>query len=292
MRDISDCIERRKLISQIETDVDAYCRETMRDDPREHLGASVIGDPCQAKIWNDFRWLKQEQFTGRILRLFERGKLEENRFVALLRGIGFEVKEFDESGAQFKISGVDGHFGGSLDGLVKAPARYELEGVGVVEFKTHGENSFKKLIKDGVRISKPIHYGQMCCYGRAYNLKWGLYVAVNKNTDELYFEIVPLDYLHADDMFRRADAIIHAQEQPVKIALTETFFQCKTCVHSGICHEGEKPQKNCRSCKYATPIKNGKWNCGNQVYTGSYTCTLDTDRIKKGCAHWEPIING
>jgi hypothetical protein len=36
----------------------------------------------------------------------------------------------------------------------------------------------------------------MCSYGQAYGLKYGLYCAINKNTDELYFEIVELDWNH------------------------------------------------------------------------------------------------
>lgn len=306
MIDLSDHIERRQIIAQIENDVDAFCREYFKSEHRTHLGASGIADPCAAKSWGAFRWLKLEHHTGQQLRLFERGHLEESRFVKILRGVGFEVREFDEDGGQFKISGVDGHFGGSLDAMAKFPPRYGISDEIIIlnEYKTHSEDSFAKLAGkkltytdlkagkrrtggDGVRVSKPVHFGQMNSYGRAYGFKYALYVAVNKNTDELYFEIVPLDWLHADDLFRKAETVIRAQTQPPKIALTKTYFGCKLCHLSPICHDGELPEKNCRSCKDGLPIADGKWKCGFSIVGG----TLSDETIAVGCDVWTPIIN-
>ena len=197
-------------------------------------------------------------------RLFQRGHLEEARFVSYLVGIGFEVKEIDAATQkQFRISGAKGHFGGSLDALMKAPASYGLEEdlVWLGEFKTHSEKSFLKLQKDGVIVSKPQHYSQMSAYGRAYNLKYGLYCAVNKNNDDLYIKIIELNWRLADDLFRKAESIIFARQQPPKIAQTEAFFDCKYCDFKGICHAGKKPEINCRSCRFAIPVDNGEWYC-------------------------------
>src|SRR3990167_3048568 len=297
MMDLADHIERRKLAALILADIDRYCVEALQDGPREHLGASVIGEPCYAKLWNDFRWLKQEQFEGRILRLFERGKLEESRFVKLLTGVGFEVRELADNGEQWRMSGCNNHFGGSLDAIAKPPARYDVPNDLILpnEYKTHGEKSFSDLVKNGVRVSKPMHYAQLCCYGRAYGYRYGLYLAVNKNTDHLWPEIVPLDWDLADTLYRKADSVIHAKEQPPKIAQVATFYTCKTCVHSGICHNGELPEKNCRSCKFAVPVERGEWACtnDNSIFSTERTCyTLDQDTIKAGCDQWSAIING
>jgi hypothetical protein len=307
--DLADLPTRLNLVAQIEKDVDAYCREAFPSEHRTHLGASVIADPCAAKAWGTFRWLKLEQHNGRMRRLFERGHLEESRFVRLLRGIGFEIKEFDADGKQFRVSGVDGHFGGSLDALAKAPARYEIpdEIIIVNEYKTHGEKSFAKLAGpkrklpdetprrggEGVRVSKPIHYGQMCSYGRAYGYRWALYVAVNKDTDELYFEIVYLDFSFADDLFRKADFVIHSQTQPAKISLVETYFGCKTCHFSPICFRGELPEKNCRSCEFSVPIAGGQWGCTNPAINQKrdFVEPMMQELIATGCDHWRAIIN-
>ncbi|CAB4131788.1 hypothetical protein UFOVP131_59 [uncultured Caudovirales phage] len=288
--DLTNSIDRKKLVLAIENDIDAACRAEFAEDPRTHLGASVIGDDCRAKAWNAFRWLKFEQFDGRMLRLFNRGHEEEARFVRWLTIAGWEVREFDpETKKQFRIVGSKGHFGGSLDGMAKAPSRYAMSigldanTIFLLEFKTHSEKSFAKLKKDGVVKSKPQHYRQMCSYGRAYGFHFALYCAVNKNTDELYFEVVQLDWREADDLFRKAEGIIFSQTRPPKIAQTDSFFDCKYCDFAGLCHRGEVPTKNCRSCRNAFPVDNAEWFC--QVHNAN----IPKDVIPVGCSSYARI---
>lgn len=288
MIDLSDHIERKRIVLQIHEDVDAFCRREFEEDARTHLGASIIGHDCKAYAWNTFRWLRQEIFDSRMLRLFNRGHEEERRFIRWLQGAGFDVIELDpDTGKQFRIVGVDGHFGGSLDSMIKAPAKYNLPNlIWLGEFKTHNDKSFTDLKKKGVMRSKPQHFRQMCSYGRAYSFEYGLYCAVNKNTDELYFEIVPLDYRQADDLFRKAEYIIRSQSQPPKIANTDTFLTCKMCDFKGICHKREIPAKNCRSCVNAIPLPNAEWGCNH------FQSVIPKDFIAKGCDNWTAIING
>jgi hypothetical protein len=302
MINLNDHLDRKKLVMEIQADIDAFCQSEFADDPRTHLGASIIGHDCQAYGWNTFRWLKFQKFSGQMLRLFNRGHLEEARFVRWLQGIGFEVREVDpETQKQFRISGAKGHFGGSLDSMMKPPERYNIPAdylVWLGEFKTHNEKSFAKLAGkkgdtsvprsggQGVVKSKPQHYRQMCSYGRAYNFKFGLYCAVNKDTDELYFEIVELDWRQADDLFRKAEAIVFSQRQPQKIAMTPTFTECSWCDFKGICHQGQLPTKNCRSCVNASAVDNAEWHCG------LYDLTIPKHIIPQGCEHWKAIING
>lgn len=287
MTNLNDHLVRNAIVLQISKDVDAFCKREFEEDPRTHLGASIIGHDCKAYGWNTFRWLRFEEFSGRMLRLFNRGHEEEHRFIRWLVGAGFTVHETDPAtGKQFRIKGVDGHFGGSLDSIIIPPAHYNLPDlVWLGEFKTHNDKSFQSLKKSGVAKSKPQHFRQMCSYGRAYNFKYGLYCAVNKNDDDLYFEIVELDYRQADDLFRKAENIIRAKCQPPKIAQTETFFTCKMCDYKAICHRKELPTKNCRSCKHATPAPEGQWHCG------IYNDIIPVDFIPKGCDNWHPIIN-
>lgn len=63
---------------------------------RHYIGGSVIGGECQRAKWYGFHWAtKPEILDPRVLRLFERGHLEEFRFVKWLRMIGCEVQEYD-----------------------------------------------------------------------------------------------------------------------------------------------------------------------------------------------------
>lgn len=287
MIDLNEADNRTRLVTQLQTDIDKFCREEFAEDPRTHLGASILGHDCQAKTWSAFRWLKFEEFDGRMLRLFNRGHEEEKRFVRWLVGIGFEVRELDPTTQQqYRILGAKGHFGGSLDCMMKAPARYGLD-VNLIwlgEFKTHSKKSYNDLKRKGVIRSKPIHYRQMCSYGRAYKFEWGLYCAVNKDDDELHFEIVKLDWLQADDLYRKAEGIVFSQTRPAKIAQTESYLDCKMCEFSGICHKGEVPTKNCRSCRHAFATDNAEWFC--EVHNGN----IPKDFIPKGCEAYARIV--
>lgn len=216
-----------------------------------------------------------------MLRLFNRGHREEERFVGWLREIGFEVFDVDpSSGDQWRVKAVKGHFGGSLDGRGTFPYP-ELKGLScLLEFKTHNEKSFVKLVKDGVQKSKPRHYKQMCTYGRAYNYRFGLYFAICKNDDEIHTEIVELDWSLGDDMYRRAEDIITARLPPSRIAENPTFYACKRCHVHDICFYGAAPQRNCRSCRNAWPVEDGEWYCDH------WRMNIPRENIKLGCQMW------
>ena len=94
---------------------DAYSTD---DFPfRSHLGASLIGAECERQTWYSFRWVRLNKFNGKMLRLFNRGHLEEGRLIALLLMIGVEVYQQDENENQFRVTDCNGHFGGSSDGI-------------------------------------------------------------------------------------------------------------------------------------------------------------------------------
>ena len=158
-------------------------------------GASIIGKSCARALWYDFRWVTPSRFSGRLLRLFETGQLEEDRIVRNLRATGATVLELDpETGRQFRVEAHGGHFGGSLDGvaigLLEAPKTWH-----VLEFKTHGVKSFADLTAKGVVLAKPQHAAQMQIYMHLTGITRALYMAVCKNTDALHIERVEADQL-------------------------------------------------------------------------------------------------
>src|ERR1700720_1350337 len=184
---------------------DAY--STKNDKFRAHLGASLIGRECAREVWYGWHWVTAPFFDGRMLRLFNRGHLEEPRFVALLLTIGVKVYQVDQNGKQFRIKGHKGHFGGSMDGVVVGIPEMPEEPI-LAEFKTHGEKSFVKLVKEGVMAAKWEHYVQVNIYMGKNNLRFALYMAVNKNTDEIHAEIVEFDQATYDRYISRSEQII------------------------------------------------------------------------------------
>ena len=285
--------KRAELARLILKDINEYCEATYNDGHRNHLGASLIGNDCSRYLWNVFRWLSAENFDGRMLRLFQRGHLEEQRFTEYLTGIGAQVVEFqpDADGnsnkgeQQYRIKAVMGHFGGSLDGQIMLPERYGVPFGMLGEYKTKGTGrGFAKLKENGVKLEAPQHYAQMSMYGRAYGYKYALYMCVNKNDDDLHVEVVELDWTLGEELERKAYDVITAQVPPQKIAETPAYFVCKYCHFSDICFKGGAVEKNCRSCINASAVDGGNWYCT------VFSDVIPSDFIKQGCDKHTPIV--
>jgi hypothetical protein len=253
-----------------------------RDGFRAHLGASIIGKPCERALFYDFRWVTKTQHEGRLLRLFETGQLEEARLVENLRRIGATVLEVDpDTGRQFRVQAHGGHFGGSLDGVAfnlhEAPKTWH-----VLEFKTHSSKSFKDLVSKTVRPSKPQHWAQMQIYMHLMGVARAMYLAVNKDTDELYVERVEVDAVFAKALLEKAGRVIFAQDAPPKISDDPSWYECRLCDHAAVCHGGSTQplaaQINCRTCLHATPVEGG-WQCELEQKS------LSEAEQRQGCKH-------
>lgn len=244
---------------------------------RKHLGASTLGRPCAREIWYSWHWAKKPNHPGRLLRLFNRGHLEEARFVAMLRLIGCRVWTHSATGEQLRVSGHDGHYGGSLDGVVSGLPE-EPETPHLVEFKTHGSKSFSSLKSGGVREAKWEHYVQMQLYMHAYSLGKALYLAVDKDTDALHGEIVLYDRQTAERYLHRAKAIIDSPEPPQQLNPNASWYQCRYCTFHPICHSYALPEVNCRTCAHSTPVKEGRWECARENLIPA-SCEACSDHI-------------
>lgn len=269
----------RKYLGQVLPHISDAYRED--DDPfRNHLGASTIGGECDRAIWYSFRWFFRSTFSGTILRLFNRGHLEEGRFIALLLASGIQVFQQDVEGRQYRISAYGGHFGGSGDGVALGIPDIPEGEYCLLEFKTHNDASFKKLQKAGVKKEKSEHYTQMQMYMNDMSLNYGIYLAVNKNDDKIHAEIIVRDNYTAPQFLERAGKIIFSTHAPARISDIPSWYLCKWCDAHAICHKAGIPEVNCRTCVYSTPQQNGDWLCRLHNSTLSKKNQLD------GCDHY------
>ena len=230
------------------------------DGFRSHLGASLIGKACERALWYDFRWTTKARFEGRVLRLFETGNREEERLVRNLRRTGATVLEVDpETGRQFRVQAHGGHFGGSLDGvalhLLEAPKAWH-----VLEFKTHSNKSFTDLVAKKVRESKPQHFAQMQIYMNLMGMNRAMYLAVNKDTDDLYVQRVEADVAYTEQLLEKARRIIFAPTPLPRISEEPSWYQCRLCDHADVCHGSRAAEVNCRTCLHSSPVEGG-WHC-------------------------------
>lgn len=258
------------------------------DDWRDHLGASLIGRECIRELWYSFRWATLKRFDGRMLRLFNRGHLEEPRFLAMLMMIGCQVWSVDANGKQFRISGHRGHFGGSMDGVALGIPDLPTEPV-LTEFKTHGDKSFTKLIEAGVMKAKWEHFVQMTIYMGKNNLRFALYCAVNKNDDAIHLELVQFDPIIYAKYLQRSEQVIDSTTPPPKINQSPGWYKCKFCDQIDVCHNDAVPARNCRTCIWSRVWDNGEWVCCEPTADAAFgdNVPLSREDQRKGCELYE-----
>ncbi len=114
-------------------------------------------------------------------------------------------------------------------------------------------------------------------------LQYGLYLIENKNDSGLIVKIVELDWHYGAELQKKAEGIIFAKEPPPRISENPAAYDCTYCHQKGICHNGEVPEKNCRSCRNAMPTNDATWTCS--IYG-----VIPPDFIRTGCPdNWLPI---
>lgn len=280
----------------ITTDIDCKVVYNADQSPRNHLGASEIGNECDRYLWYKFRWMFHEKFNGRMLRLFDRGHREEPTFVKLLRQVGWTVYEKDpQTGKQYRFLKLWDHFGGSMDaiGLPPENSQYAFLGWVTLEFKTSADKYHKKLDGTNLKDEHPQHFAQCHLYPDYMGFDYTVYLSVSKENDKLACEIVPTDRSRAETYTQKAHQIIFSQEAPPKISGDPTFWKCRFCKASDVCHNGKKPLVNCRSCKHALPGEAASWWCNkHQKYVAQKNDKGEVDRtwIEKEHDCWEGLV--
>jgi hypothetical protein len=252
--------------------------EEKNDPPRPHLGASLLGHPCDRWLWLSFRWAVQEQFPGRILRLFRRGQMEEATIVSDLRAIGLDVRG-TTGGKQTRVD-FGAHVSGSLDAIIERGVPEAPKARHIAEFKTHSKKSFDEMVKDGVEKSKPQHWVQMQVYMHGTEIDRALYVAVCKDDDRIYTERVKYDKAAAEKAIERGQRITLADRMPEPMpGASASWYQCKFCPAYEFCHETKLAKHvNCRTCAHSTAQQDSTWRCERHEADG-----IPVEFQREGC---------
>lgn len=247
--------------------------EARQEGPRPHLGASLLGHPCDRWLWLSFRWAVVEQFKGRTLRLFKRGQDEEQRIKDDLEMIGITVH-----GEQDRVD-FGNHVSGSCDGQIHRGVPSANKTPHVVEMKTHNKKSMDDLEKNGVKKSKPQHWCQMQVYMRGLNLTRALYYAVCKDDDRIYTERVDCDAKAARELVERGHRIVSSDTMPDPLSTDPSWYQCKWCPAYEFCFETKATKEiNCRTCAFATAENDSTWTCERHNAKD-----IPVDFQRKGC---------
>ena len=254
-----------KIIMPTIENVFDYYEKNSGDWRRNHLGASLIGKPCERELWYTFRWCLKPDYSGRLLRLFETGNKQEPRIIKNLRDIGCTVYSVDpDTGIQIHYESFGGHFAGNLDGIGRGFE--ESKAWHVIEIKTSNTKRFNELCKKGVESANYPHYAQMQMYMDWSGLDRAYYFCVNKETDDIYGERVRKDSKLITNLHNKAERIIFSDIPGECISDSTTVFTCKFCNYRELCNGKLLPEVSCRTCAHASVERNGTWSCkGNKI---------------------------
>lgn len=114
-------------------------------------------------------------------------------------------------------------------------------------------------------------------------IPYTLYVAINKNTDEIHWEIVLADPQLAQQYIGRGVAIVQHPGPPKRFSETKSAFQCTYCDMRPVCHEKAPAAINCRTCIHSAPLESGAWICTH------YDKELTKEEQLAGCKSHTPL---
>ena len=222
MQQLNDIVDS-KILEQYNT-----------QEKRSYLGASSIGDECIRKV--QLQYMHEDQkVSAKQVRTFDIGHCLEDLIIQWLKIAGFQLKTRDKNGEQFGFSVAGGKFAGHVDGIILSfPEEFpdKPKGPSLLEIKTMNHKSWNDTQKRGVLVSKPVYYSQVQLYMAYLELDRCLFVALNKDTSDLYFEIIPFDPGMAQKYSDRAVQIIKATENNELLPCVSgdsSFFLCKMC---------------------------------------------------------------
>ena len=222
---------------------EALAQERDAQTPRDYLGASRLGVACERALQFEYTRTPVDpgrEFSGRLLRVFEVGHQLEDLAIRWLRLIGFDLYTRKTSGGQFGFSVARGRIKGHVDGILNnGPEVLGMRYPALWECKTMNDRSWRDTVKNGVTKSKPVYAAQMSTYqayleasipGIAQNP--ALFTAINKDSQEIWFELVPFDGALAQRMSDRAVRVIMASdagEVLPRFSMTPTHQECRFC---------------------------------------------------------------
>lgn len=219
---------------------EAIYKRSQNAPSRNYLGGSSLGKECEALIWYNYKFpIKTDD--PRKQRIFDVGHALEPVVVGWLKEAGFTVYDLDENGKQFEV--VDGemqfHIDGVITGLPESPKPHLLE------VKTAKDDRFKKYKKEGVEKADSEYYGQIQTYMLKFKLERCLFVMLNKDTQELYFERINLNKMEATFLVERGREIAGKTERPIRAYPNKEFYKCAWCGYRDRCWiDGASPNDN------------------------------------------------
>ena len=237
--------------------IDQGYEKDSREKARKYIGASIIGNPCDAYIAFNLRGYPNNEPDPRLKRIFNLGHVLEDIVVNDLKKKGdIRVWEVDGlTGKQHTYELWGGHVVCHMDGHV------ELDDgvVRVLEIKSMNDASFNKFKKSGVKFSHSSYYGQLQMMMGMSGFEESLFIAINKNNCEYHAEIVKYDDFEFAHIKERVERAVHGES--AKISKDESDWRCRGCFKRGVCWGDTEVPVQCSTCSFSSASPDGLWHC-------------------------------
>jgi hypothetical protein len=221
---------------------EAILNENSKRKKRTYLGGSSLGESCSRKI--QYRYMGYEADEGRgfsanTLRIFQFGHEIEDSVAQWLKNANFDLRTEDKKGEQFGFSIADGEIKGHIDGVI-CGGPVDMGYPCLWENKSANDKKFREFMMKGVARTNPVYAAQIALYQAYMNLTEHpcLFTVLNKNTSQIYYELVPFNKSLAQEMSDKAVNILEAtkaNEVLPRVAFSKDFFDCKWCEFQDRC---------------------------------------------------------
>lgn len=249
--------------------IDSIMESSQDNNPRGYLGASAVGDPCERKLWFNFRWVRRTFIEAGGLRRINDGHRGEQVVAALLRAVpGIDLSTEKEPGVQHSFEDLGGHFRGNCDGLLMGLLQ-DPSTLYVWECKVVNENKYKKLQKlcmteeaSALKNWDYVYYAQAQIYMHFFKATKHYLTAASPGVRDLTSVVTEYNPQEAQMFVDKAKRVIFANKPPSKLSEDPAWHECKYCTFHNVCHGTQMPEhKSCRTCLHSTPLQTGGWKC-------------------------------
>ena len=254
--------EAKDIIRAID---DAY-ENGKKEKSRAYIGASIIGNSCDALIAFNLRGFPNEPPPPKLKRIFDLGHTLEDKVVKDLKKAKLSVWEVDGlTGKQHSYELWGGHIKAHMDGHIEIN-----DEVHVLEIKSMNDASFSKFQKDGVKISHPNYFAQVQMMMGMSGFRKAFFIAINKNTSEYHAQIVHFDDFEYAHIQERIERVVTGKAK--KISTDSTDWRCRGCFKRGVCWGDRAVPVACETCQFSGPKPDGGWHCYKHDRTALEPC--------------------
>lgn len=202
-----------------------------RDDsqPRDYIGASLIGSDCLRQIWYEYKGFEAQSVPAKMKRTWAIGKHLESLVLKWLNDSGVEAIE-----TQMDLHSIEmPFFKGHLDCIWMKDGKH----FAIIEIKTAKDASFNIFVRKGLKLWNPQYYAQIQSYMGMSGIHLAYILVLNKDNSELSDEQVSFDSRVYESLRRKAFMISSAEVEPPRVNGSPLWFKCKMCKFNKICHQ-------------------------------------------------------